>query len=345
MKSWCCFFCTFFCTENCSLTGCFFVLIIFMYTICVKKIKEKRRDNMKLFILSEREFEWYHQRIGDRNRIWWLRNLNEDNMPYSVGMGNQVWYFATREDLGEMNWVYPVICLDTKKFDLPENTVKIGKIRTREIEWEILDRKSGLCISKEPFFQSIFSEKSGCEYPESEIARKLGNIETYIFSVQELELILDVDLEKGDFIGEDVIDRFSILSSTEYERYKKKIKCRNAWLRNDKENSSVYVDDSGIMNFTTEFAENKTEKNVIPVMRWDSEELKNFPKFKSSDRIRYGKYGDENIIWKILDAKRGLCIAENLKLLIPWSPWEKAVDYADSLVRAYMLSMEELILI
>lgn len=301
---------------------------------------------MKLFILSKREFEWYRQRIRDRNRIWWLRDLNDDHMPYTVGMGHQIWQYATQEDLGEMNWVYPAICLDAEKINFsPEKTVKIGKIKTKEIEWEILDRKSGLCISKEPFFQSIFSEKAGCEYTESKIARKLNNLESYVFSEQEQNLILDTDLEKGDCIGEDVIDRFSILSSTEYERYKKKIKCRNAWLRNDRRNSCVYVDDSGIMNFTTEYEENKKEKNVIPVMRWDSEELKNFPKFKSSDRIRYGKYGDENIIWKILDDKNGLCIAENLKLLIPWSLWEKAVDYADSLVRAYMLSMEELILL
>lgn len=302
---------------------------------------------MKLFILSESEFEWYRQRICCKNLKWWLRSLNENNMPYSVSVGNQVWSFATREDLGEMNWVFPSICLDTQKVRISpsEKIIKIGKIKTKEIEWEILDRKSGLCISREPFFQSIFSEESGCEYPESEIARKLGNIENYIFSVQELELIMDADLN-SDYIGEDIIDRFSILSSTEYERYKKKVKCRNAWLRNDKKSSSVYVDDSGIMNFTTEYeVENKKEKNVIPVMRWDSEELKNFPKFKSSDRIRYGKYGDEKIIWKILDAKRGLCIAENLKLLIPWSPWERAVDYTDSLVRAYMIGLEELILL
>lgn len=301
---------------------------------------------MKLFILSEREFEWYRQRIGERNRIWWLRSLNDDNMPCTITMGHQVWYFATKEDLEEMNWVYPVICLDTKKIKfLPsENTVKIGKIKTKEIEWEILDRKSGLCISKEPFFQSIFSEKVGCKYPDSEIARKLKNLENYVFSVQELDLILEADLDR-DYIGEDVIDRFSILSSTEYERYKKKIKCRNAWLRNDRKNSSVYIDDSGIMHFTTEYEENKMKKNVIPVMRLDSEVLKNFPRFKSTDRIRYGKYEKESIIWKILDIKQGLCIAENLKLLIPWSPWEKAVDYTDSLVRAYMLSLEELILL
>ena len=159
-------------------------------------IAEKNDNPDLLSLLSEENYVRYIKILQEDYR-WWLSSTNSIWVRTACPIGYTAIVGNLEAEASAI--VRPTICVNPGLLGSIERTnngkyIKLGTLDDKPIKWIVLDKATGLCISKKPLMHETFNHCPS-DYRSSDLRIVLQNLQAEIFSKDEIDLLLNQSID------------------------------------------------------------------------------------------------------------------------------------------------------